>query len=209
MNRKFRLTLTAFVASTLFISACDSATSTTKIEDTATVVENDVKKTKGNLNIAYINNDSLLSKYEFFIELSGDFEKKTTKVQKELETRGRSLERKMVSAQEKIEKGLVTRADAMKLQQSLQQEQQELIAYRDKVLAELGEEEQVMSNQLYYSVNDYIKKYNEDAKYDLILNQNSATNTIIIGSPDLDITAEVLEGLNKEYIATKAAKDSE
>ncbi|MFI3263287.1 MAG: OmpH family outer membrane protein [Rikenellaceae bacterium] len=197
MNRKIKFTLSALMLSTI-IFACAPATTTADTEATATTTE-DARKTT-DLSIAYINNDTLITYYNLFIDLRGDYETKATKIQTELQNKSRALERKMVSAQEKVEKGLVTRSEAMQLEQSLQTEQQSLITYRDKVLAELAEEEQVMSNKLRNAIDTYIAKYNETAKYDLILNQNAATNVIMLGNPDLDITQDIIKGLNAEYL---------
>lgn len=204
MNRKIKFAVAAFAVSTMVFS-CKPQTATNDVEGAKSEVSESKGGVVSDLKIAYINNDTLINNYEFFVELKTAYESKAEKIQAELQNKSRALERKMVSAQEKVEKGLVTRAEAMQLEQSLQSDQQQLMAYRDKVLAELGEEEQVMFNKLQDAVTTYIDKFNETAKYDLILNQNSTTNTIIIGNPNLDITKEVLEGLNKDYVAKKSA----
>ncbi|MFI3267854.1 MAG: OmpH family outer membrane protein [Rikenellaceae bacterium] len=197
-----KLTLSALVFSTV-IFACTPATGTVEVQADATESKAAHKTT--DLSIAIINNDSLIANYDFYIDLTGEYEVKAEKIQTELQNKSRALERKMVSAQEKVEKGLVTRTEAAQLEQSLQADQQELIAYRDKVVQELSEEEQVMSNKLRNAIDTYLAKYNETAQFDMILNQNAATSITMIYNPDLDITAEIIKGLNEEYAATRAA----
>ena len=72
--------------------------------------------------------------------------------------------------------------------------------------AELLEEESVMNNQVMYAINTYLEKYNEEKKFSLIFTTSGATNAIIIGNKALNVTAEVVEGLNAEYIKVRNAK---
>ena len=114
------------------------------------------------------------------------------------------LEKDMLEAQDKIQKGLVTRATAEEMQQKLMQQQQELLATRDRMMGELAEEEQVMNNRIYYAVMDYLKEYNADYKYSMIIS-TTASGPILHADPAMDITEEVLAVLNERYAAEKAA----
>ena len=87
----------------------------------------------------------------------------------------------------------------------LQNEQQYLLDYRNKVLGELEEEQAVMYNNIWNNIIEYLNEYNKTHKYDLILNQNSATNTVLVGNPAMDITADIVEALNKKFDEDKAA----
>lgn len=153
--------------------------------------------------IVYFNMDSLVSNYTMFKDLSADFKVKADKIDKELEQKGRSFETKVKSSQEKIEKGLVTRSEAEQMSQELGQEQQQVIAYRDKMLGEMQEEQTVMQNKIFDAIQTYLKKYNAEKNYALILNTNAMTNTVMIGDPSLDITQELIDGLNAEYVPAK------
>lgn len=201
MNKKTTFALLLGVIFTSIISCNTPSTTATEGSTPATKIENTAKSISDS-KIVYINNDSLISGYKYYKELEAEYKAKADKAQAELQSKSRSFERKVTEAQEKIQKGLVTRQQAAELEQSIQMEQQSLIEYRDKIMAELGEEERVMFNKIWNNVSEFLKKFNEEKKYDLILNQNSATNSILIGSPDLDITTIVLEGLNNEHAAT-------
>lgn len=198
------LLLLFFFAAT--ITSCDKAASSKKDDSqakTEVAAENTVAPKA--TNIVYINNDSLISGYKLYTELSETLKSKQEKIVAELEGKSKSFESRAISFQEKAQKGLITRAQGMETQQKLEAEQQSLLQYRDKVLAEIQEEETVMFNNIWNNVSEYLKEYNAEKQYDLILNQNSATNCILVGNPALDITKEVLEGLNKKYDAEKAA----
>ncbi|MDE7355339.1 MAG: OmpH family outer membrane protein [Rikenellaceae bacterium] len=155
--------------------------------------------------IAFVNNDTLVNNYKLFKELSAKLEAKSEKVGKELDRKSRSLQTRAAQFNEKITKGLVTRAQAEEQGAKLQSEQQYLLEYRDKVLGELEEEQAVMFNNIWNNITEYLVEYNQTHHYDLILNQNSATNTVLVGNPSMDITKEVVEALNKKFDEDKAA----
>lgn len=152
-------------------------------------------QTPSEITIAYVNVDSLISQYQFYIDANAKYQAKADKASAELESKGRSFQTKAADFQNKAQKGLITRAQGEEMGANLEKEQQNLVAYRDKMLAELGEEEQVLMNNVVNNINEYLKKYNADGKYTLILNKSSILN----GSTGLDITGEILEGINSEY----------
>jgi outer membrane protein len=59
-----------------------------------------------------------------------------------------------------------------------------------------------MNAQLFDSVSNYIKEYNTPEKYQLVLG-HSLTSNILYGSLQLEITNEILNGLNQRYPAKK------
>ena len=53
------------------------------------------------------------------------------------------------------------------------------------------------------AITTYVTKYNQDRQYALILTTTAATTTVINGDNALDITQEILDGLNAEYIKNR------
>ena len=156
-------------------------------------------------DIAYVAMDSLVTNYDRFVDLSGAFEAKATKVQADLEARGRSLQNEMISFEDKVNKGLMTSRDAQAEQTRLQTKVQQFETDRQTRLGELAEEEQVMTNQVFYAIQEYVAKFNADFRYKMILS-SSGGSPVMHAAPALNITAEILTGLNAEYAAEKAAK---
>ena len=153
--------------------------------------------------IVYVRMDSLMSSYVMYQELSSSFEEKSGKAETDLTNRGRSLEREMMNAQERVQKGLVTRLQAQELEQELGRKQQNFVNYRDQLLNELGEEEQVMLNRISNSINLFMKEFNKDNKYKMVIS-TSAAGPILIADPALDVTAAAIVELNAYYEANKA-----
>lgn len=157
--------------------------------------------------IAFIRMDSLMSGYGLYMDMGEEFTQKQQKAQAELASRGRSLEREVMEFQDKAQKGLITTYQGRKTEEDLQKKQQNIVAYRDRVMAELSQEEAIISEQISKAVLDYLKEYNVDKKYSMIL-QTMGGNPIILADPALDITAEVLAELNARYEKTLSDKQA-
>lgn len=158
----------------------------------------DQTKIDYNGKIAFIRMDSLMNGYGMFIDLNDTFTKKQNKAREEITAKGRNLEREMYDYQDKAQKGLVTRYQATTIEEGLKKKDQELTAYGNRIGQELAEEQAVLSNTVSKAILDYIKEYNVDKKYSLIL-QTMGGNPVIIADPSLDITQDVLSELNRRY----------
>lgn len=165
----------------------------------------DVRNVETVYDIAYVNMDSLINNYAMYLDLSGEFESKATRAQNDLESRARRLQNEIVDFQEKVQKGLVTRSQAAQLQEQLERKGNDFETQRQQKLGELSEEEQVLTNQVIHSVTEYIAKFNAGYRYKMILS-TSGNVPILHADPALNITKEVLDGLNAEYAARQAAQ---
>ncbi|HEX2921736.1 MAG TPA: OmpH family outer membrane protein [Bacteroidales bacterium] len=152
--------------------------------------------------IAYVNIDSLIFKFDMFTDRSNELQSKTRTAEAELNSKGTKYEKGIKDYQEKVSKGLVTRATAAEMETSLTNQQQELISLRDKLQSDLMEEESVMNRQIL----DYITKYLEENKdqynFQFVLGK-SFGSVVLYSDTALDITNKVLEGLNQKYQAEK------
>ena len=153
-------------------------------------------------SIVYIQLDSLVNKYDMFNDLRSELESKAQAIQEDLTKKGRSFESAAKDFETKIAKGLLTRSQAEEQQQRLLERQQNLQNLSQQKQLELAEEEAVMMRRVMDAVNTYLEKYNQDKGYALILS-SSAGSTVAVGNPALDITNDVLKGMNEEYIKSK------
>ena len=155
--------------------------------------------------IAYIDLDSLLNNYDLYIDRNAELQAKAEAAEAELNNKGRSLENAYADASEKIDKGLVTRSEAMQLQEDLQKQEQSFYEHRDQVQMELAEESQVLLNNILNNIDEYLAEFNSDYKYGMILTTSGGT-PVLHADPRLNITAVVLQGLNERYSAEKRSQ---
>lgn len=182
------------------LTACNNADKKSDNQEAGSSDENVRRETSS--QVAFIRIDSLMANYNMYKDLSAEFETKAKQVEADLSSRGRTLEKNFTDAQTKVEKGLVTRAEAAQLQEKLQRDEQSFYAHRDQKSQELSEENSVMTNKIFYSIEEYVKEFNSDYRYGMILTTSGGT-PVLHADPALDITSLVLKGLNEKYAREK------
>jgi outer membrane protein len=159
-----------------------------------------------NNSIVYIQLDTLINQYDMYNDLKTEFEGKLASVENELTKKGRALENDYQSFNEKMSKGLLTRSQAEAQGNELQARQQELALLSQEKQMQLAEEESVMINQVMNAIQSYIKEYNKIHNHSLILTTTVATNNVIDGESSLNITNDIIKGLNQEYVKNRNKK---
>ena len=67
---------------------------------------------------------------------------------------------------------------------------------------QLMEQQQKMSEQLRDTINAFMKDYNKDGKYQMIIS-NTANDNILYAGKTYDITSDVIKALNARYSKAK------
>ena len=157
-----------------------------------------------NMKIAFVEIDSLLTKYNFWNDLTEQMIKKEENIRTTLNEKGKKLEREAAEFQRKYENnGFVSPERAQQEYQRIQKQQQELQELQQKLTGELAAENQKNSLELRDSINSFLQVYNQTKGYDLIIS-NTAFDNLLFGNPAYNITNEIVEGLNARY--TPSAK---
>lgn len=168
-----------------------------------TIPEGDSEVAAQRGDIVYVRMDTLIMQYDMASDLSSTFQAEAQAVQDDLNKRGRKLESDMKSFENQYQKGLLTRSNAEQQQNALLKRQQELQNLANQKQLELQEKEYVMNNQIIHAIKSYLEEYNKIRGYSAILTTTDVTNTVIVGNVALDITQDVVEGLNAEYIKVR------
>ena len=157
------------------------------------------------LKIAYVEVDSLMTQYDFAKDYSVTLQKKSNNARNTLTQKGNALQAAMNNFQQKINNnGFQSREQAASVQTAIQRQQNDLQELQARLENELATETAKFNEALRDSLQNFLKDYNADKKFDLILSK--AGDNILLGASRLDITQDVINGLNKRY---KPAKKSE
>ncbi|MGE4290321.1 MAG: OmpH family outer membrane protein [Salinivirgaceae bacterium] len=157
----------------------------------------------GELKVAYVNIDSILMGYNLATELNEALTTKQSGMKSRLEKEARDFEKDAQVFQDKVQRGIfLTQQRAEEAQQQLLMRQQELQQLEYDYTNQLAAEQQKMNVRLFDSISNYIKAYNSPEKYQVILGHSLGGN-MLYGSEQLNITNEVLEGLNSRYAEKK------
>ena len=158
--------------------------------------------------IAFFNLDEVIAGYQMAIDLQQGFEKKAKGIDDDVTRRRSKIESEDKDLADKLNKGLITRSVAEVKYNDLQKRVAEFQQYGQQKQGELAEEQQVILNNIANSIMEYVKKYNTTHNYSLILYTQGGLlpQPVVIGSESLNITSELIEGLNAEYAANKSKK---
>ncbi|EMS31947.1 hypothetical protein C943_01682 [Mariniradius saccharolyticus AK6] len=180
------------------ISACNKSTEST---DTATTEET-TAAAKTDIKIAYVQTDSLIAKYTFYKEKSGEITEKGKRYETELGTRARGFEQEVANFQQTATSMTMNQARAK--EEELAKKQNNLVTYRDNLMRELSEDEAKLYADVYDQVQTYLTEYAKENGIDMILSYTRG-GAVWYSDAAFDVTDKVLEGLNKKYEASKTA----
>ena len=165
--------------------------------------------------IVYIDMTRVMAEYDMANDLRAVVETKVSEIQAEITRRETNLANAVAKYQDKAQKGLMTRSVAEVEAEKLQKQEIEFTNYANLKNNEINEELLVMNNQINDAIVTFVQKYNAEKKYGMILLSQGDVEgdgvvtlaaPVLTADPSLDITDEVLAGLNEEYIASKNAK---
>ena len=168
-----------------------------------TVSSEDSRITAGSGDIVYINLDTLVNQYDMYNDLRTELESKVSAIDNDLNKKGRALENDVKSFEDKMQKGLLTYSQAESMRNDLMTRDQELRNLSQQKQMELANEESVMYNRVMDAIKTYVDNYNKEKQYSLILTTTAATNSVINGEQGRNITNEIINGLNQEYIKNR------
>ena len=150
--------------------------------------------------IVYINSDSLLDQYEFYKNERSKFEASQNKIKNELKSQGENLQGE-VELYQKQAIGM-TDLERAKKEEQLTMKQQQIMQRKEELLSKLDEEQGKSSEELYMRLNQYLKKFNKTRNYNFVLGFQKGGG-ILFANDSLNITKDVVEGLNKEFLEEK------
>ena len=157
-------------------------------------------------------------------ELEKNFTTKKTAAEKEITRKQNNLKTKADDFQDKYSKGHLTESAANAKVQEIQKLEQELNTYGAtkeqelaqegaKVQAQINDELVVMNNKVNDAINTFIQSYRAEKGYAMIIANQSDVDTtdkahllstpILSADPSLDVTSDVIAGLNAAYTPAK------
>ena len=142
-----------------------------------------------------------------YVENSIELEKKGKRIQATLQQKGQDLQRNAANFQQKLQQNAYTREQAEQIQAGLQKQNADLEALQQRLGAEFQEETNKFNAALRDSLQHFLAVYNKDKKYTMILSKSG--DNILLADKSIDITAEVIAGLNKAYKKTAKKADAD
>ena len=188
----------AFAGSALFMLASMLLSSSCNNQNASQPVANNANDSSA-LTIRYIDLDTITAQYnlvkdfnEVAIRTEANLRNAYTTKQREIQQQAQTIENKMRNH------GYISEQMAQADYQRLQEQQQKAEAYLNNLQQKAQQEQLDQQFAVLDSINNFIADYIKTHPYDAILFKSAG----IYMNPKLDITKEVVEGLNARY--TKA-----
>ena len=157
------------------------------------------------MKIAYVEVDSLMTQFDFAKDYSESLQKKSINARNTLTQKGNALQAAVNNFQQKLNNnGFQSREQAASVQAAIERQQRDLQDLQARLETELANETAKFNEALRDSLQNFLKDYNADKKFDLILSK--AGDNILMADKKFDITQDVINGLNKRYKPAKKAE---
>lgn len=151
--------------------------------------------------IVYVNSDSLLTKYQYFKDLTTKLDAKSKSAQADMASKSQAFQREVAQYQQQA--NTLAADQRASTEERLARKQQELQTYQQNAGAALQREQATEQEKLYDKVADYLKEYAKKKGYKMVLTYSKGNSAILFADETLDVTSEVIVGLNDAYKADK------
>ena len=148
------------------------------------------------LKIAYIDVDSLLANYTFYQDLAEEMTRKEENYRLALTEEANKWQKDVEDHQKKIANSVYSSVERAQSEENrLAKRQQALQEKSDKYTQELLAERDANSQKISETVDNFVREYNKTHGFNIIISKAS----LLYADEGLNITAEILDGLNAAY----------
>lgn len=147
-------------------------------------------------HIVYVDAVQLVNNYKGMQDARTLYQKKSASWKANVDTLGSEVQKQIMQHDREVAK--MTPKERSLSQQLIKTKQNQFIEYQRAIGTQAQQEEGEMNAKVVTQINAYLKKYGEAHGYKIIMAATEYGN-IAYADEDLDITKQVLEGLNKEY----------
>ena len=213
MNRsKIALLIVVFTITAIQFS-CNTAIKENKVENSNTEskdavvetapeasIETEVSSTSnmGDMKIAYVNTDTLMTKYNYYMDAVKKIEAYEKQLRRQYETKAEKLKQDYETYVSQGKAGMLTLQQQKDTEAKLTQQQNDLMLMEQNMTQESGMKRQEISGKVTQAIVDFLNGYRIENGYTFILQYGSMSG-LLSADPSYDITKEVVERLNRKY----------
>lgn len=182
----------------LFILVLSGDKAETKETKTTAAIKKNKTLSSDGLKVAYINTDTVMAKYQMAIDMEKDLQDYQKRLKNELESK---LKKFQTDYENYMKNGAnLTLTQQKQTEQDLTKRQQELPQLEQQMMLDLQERQVADNKKMLDAVYAFIRDYNKKHQnFDIILSKSYLGSPVLYIDEGMDITNEIIEGLNKEY----------
>jgi outer membrane protein len=148
------------------------------------------------LKVAYIVSDSVLKYYDYLKVNGEQLKAKNEKAQQDYRNRALGLQSEFNAYQRNVNS--MTLGQVRATEEDLQKKQQNLQMYEQALTQQLMQEEAKLQKALYDRITSFLQGYCPEKGLQVVLKFDNSSD-VLYGGKALDITDDVVKGLNEEY----------
>lgn len=148
-------------------------------------------------DVVFVNSDSLLNNYDYYKAVKAKLLDLSQKAQAEIAVKGQAFQKEVATYQKSASS--LNLAQRTATEKRLAKKQQDLQALTQNTGKQLQDEEADQNSKLYDRIAAYLKNYTKLKGYKIVLTYSKANPSMLYGDESLDVTKEVVAGLNDEY----------
>ena len=196
MKKSFSSMAVLALASFAFI-ACNNQPQQNDTAANKTETTSSAAPATGGQKVAYVEIDSIMSQYTYWKDVTKLIKAKEANIQRTLAGKQKAIQAAAANFQQNIQANKYTQ----QIQASIQKQAQDADALQQRLGAEYQNEVAKYNKALSDSVHNYLKLYNKDNKYSIILAKSG--DNILYADPAYNITDDVVKGMNQAYKGLK------
>ena len=156
----------------------------------------DTTKVASGITVAYVDMDTLQAQYQYYLDCRQELETTYNGYQATIGKKTAALQNKYAEIQQKLQEGrFMSEAEFNNAQAAFAKQQADVEQLQAKYAQQFAEKEQAFNKALEDSIQSFLVDYNKVHNFTLIL-----TRAVILNNnPQLDITADIVKGLNERY----------
>lgn len=161
----------------------------------------DITDSGGHFRIAYFEMDSVANNFEMVKQVKNELAKKESDNTADIEQRAKEFQQRYNYYQKKQQDGTLTQADSEAASVELKKMDDDIKLRKQQLDQEYFDFKTRRENEVKKNIEAFIKKYNQGKNYTYIMSYEPGL--FYYRDTALNITADVVKGLNVEYGPTK------
>lgn len=153
---------------------------------------------EGGLTVAYIDSDTLLAKYQYAIDLQKELENYRDQQEKYYQQQVTQFQ---ADYQNYLQTGsTMTLSQQQAKEEELQKRMTKMQTLEQELMAKVTERQLDENTKLLNAIFAFVREYNAaNQQFDIILRKTFVDSPTMYLNPGMDITQEIVDGLNEEY----------
>jgi outer membrane protein len=145
--------------------------------------------------VVYVDSSKLLNEYQGMKDARAAYQQKANAWKANIDTLANEVQQQILKYEK--EAASMTAKERQLSQELIRNKQKQFTEYQQAINTQAQQEDSKMTSAVVTQVNAFLRKYGETNRYEIIL--ATADGNLAYANESLDITEEVLDGLNREY----------